>query len=270
MQLATLKVNNLTMTYLEAGAANAPPVLLIHGLGWDAARLWSGTARILTAAGLRVLAPNLRGVGGTDATDEAYSTRLYAEDLCGFLDALAIGRLPVVGFSMGAAIAASLATEAGRATALSLACGGLHATDAGRAEVEAMLARAETLGAAAFAAEQAEAIFHPDWAAAHPAAVADFKAWRAAMDQSALLRAFRSGYGIDYREAVRAAALPVQVIAADSDPFCALGDLEALAGSIPGAAFKRIAQSGHMAMIEQPEAFSDALLGFLRPLARAA
>jgi hypothetical protein len=41
-----------------------------------------------------------------------------------------------------------------------------------------MLARAETLGPAAFAGEQAEAIFRPAWAAANPAAVEDFKRWR--------------------------------------------------------------------------------------------
>lgn len=268
--MSSLRANGLTMTYLEAGAAEAPAVLLIHGLGWDAARLWSGTAAVLAAAGLRVLAPNLRGVGGTEATQAAYTTRLYAEDLDAFLEALAIARLPVVGFSMGAAIAAALAAQSGRASALSLACGGLHASAEARSGVEALLARAEHLGPDAFAAEQAEAIFHPDWAATHPAEVADFKAWRAAMDQSALARAFRSGDGIDFRASVRHAGLPVQVIAADSDPFCAQGDLRALASSIPGAGFKVIARSGHMAMIEQPQAFSDALLGFLQPIARAA
>ena len=269
MQLASLKANGLTMTYLTAGAATAPPVLLIHGLGWDAARLWTGTAEALAAAGLRVLAPNLRGFGGTEATAQAYSTRLYAQDLAAFLDVLSIERLPVVGFSMGAAIAAALSAEEGRATALSLACGGLHSTEEGRAGVEALLARAETLGAAAFAAEQAEMIFEPDWAAAHPAVVAEFKAWRAEMDQSALYRAFRSGYGIDYRDAVRTSGLPVQVIAAESDPFCDLSDLEAIASHTPGAVFNVIRQSGHMSMIEQPEAFAQTLLGFLQPLARA-
>ena len=264
MQISSLETDGLKMTYLEAGSTAAQPVLLIHGLGWDAARLWSGTAKALVPAGFRVLAPNLRGVGGTDASDLPYSTELYADDIDGFLGTLSIERLPVVGFSMGAAISAALASRSGRVAALCFACGGLHSSEAARQGVEEMLARATSLGAHAFAAEQATAIFHTDWAAAHPNEVADFKTWRAEMDQSALFRAFRSGYGIDYRQAVREAGLPTHVIAADTDPFCALEDLKGLAASIPGAGLDVIANSGHMAMIEQPSAFNTALLHVLQ------
>lgn len=270
MDLKSLRANDMTMTYLEAGSIGAPPVLLVHGLGWDAERLWSGVAEHLAANGLRVLAPNLRGVGGTEASDVAYTTALYAEDLDAFLDVLGIAGLPVVGFSMGASIATALYDRSDRVSALCLACGGLHATDAGQAGVEAMLARAEIQGPQAFAAEQADAIFHPAWSAAHPEAVADFKSWRAKMDQSALKRAFRSGYGTDYRDVFRAATVPLSVIAAETDPFCSLADLQTLAASNPRAQFQVIAQSGHMAMIEQPAAFHAALLAFLAPLAAAA
>lgn len=270
MDVTSLHANGITMTYLEVGAKTAPPVLLVHGLGWDAARLWSGVATALAAAGWRVIAPNLRGVGGTEATEAAYTTALFAEDLEAFLTALDIARMPVIGFSMGASIATALSAQSDRVAALCLACGGLHSTEAGKADVEAMLARAETLGPVAFAEEQAEAIFRPAWAAAHPEDVAAFKIWRAEMDQSALFRSFRSGYGIDYRYTFRAATTPLQVIAADTDPFCAVSDLQALAASNPRAAFHLIHQSGHMAMIEQPEAFHAALLDFLSPLVRAA
>jgi 3-oxoadipate enol-lactonase len=193
-----------------------------------------------------------------------YTTGLYAADLAAFLDDLGLGPLPVVGFSMGASIAGALVARAPNlVSALCLACGGLHATEAGRLGTEAMLARADTLGPDTFAAEQAEAIFRPAWAAAHAPAVAEFKRWRAAMNQSALFRAFRSGYGVDMRAAVRSAGLPTQVIAADTDAFCDLDDMRALAGSIPGARFDVITECGHMATIEQPEAFNRALLDFL-------
>jgi 3-oxoadipate enol-lactonase len=262
-QMRTITANGIRQEYLDGGAPDAPPVLLIHGLGWDAARLWSGTAAALAAAGYRALAPNLRGVGGTEATEAAYTTDLYAADLHGLLVALGLGPLPVVGFSMGASVAGALVARKAPVSALVLACGGLHGTEAGRRGTEEMLARAETLGPGAFAAEQAEAVFRPAWAAAHPDAVADFKRWRAAMDHSALFRAFRSGYGVDMRDAVRDAGLPTQVIAADTDAFCALDDMRAMARRIPGARFDVITECGHMAPIEQPEAFDAALAGFL-------
>ncbi len=259
-----IEAGGLTMEYAEAGPPEASPVLLIHGLGWDAWRLWQGTLAALAEAGLRGLAPNLRGVGGTDATDADYTTQLYAADLLAFLQALGVDRCQVVGFSMGASIAAALVDRAPESvTGLSLACGGLHGTEDGRQGVEAMLARAETLGPEAFAAEQAEAVFRPAWAAAHPEAVADFKRWRAAMNQSALRRAFRSGYGVDMRAVVQGAGLPTQVIAADTDAYCPLDDMRAMAAAIPGARLDVIDASGHMAPIEQPAAFEAALLRFL-------
>jgi 3-oxoadipate enol-lactonase len=37
-----------------------------------------------------------------------------------------------------------------------------------------------------------------------------------------------------------------------------------LANRIPGAHYEEIAGSGHCPMLEQPEAFADGVLGFLR------
>ncbi|MEM9756852.1 MAG: alpha/beta fold hydrolase [Pseudomonadota bacterium] len=269
-QMRALDIDGLTVDYLDDGPTGAPPVLLIHGLGWDAYRLWHGTAATLAASGYRAIAPNLRGVGGTSATDARYTTALYAQDLHAICDALGLQSLPVVGFSMGASIAAALLERGASVSALCLACGGLVSTEDGAQATEAMLARAETLGADAFAAEQATAIFRPDWAKANPDSVADFKRWRAGMDQDALFRAFRSGFGGDYRAVVEPAGLPVQVIAADHDAFCDLGNMRAMAAAIPGARFDVITDCGHMAPIERPREFNAALLGFLASLEAAA
>jgi 3-oxoadipate enol-lactonase len=269
-EMRMIEAGGIAVDYTVSGAPDAPPVLLIHGLGWDAARLWGGVLSALAEAGFRAYAPNLRGVGGTAATDAAYTTDLYAQDLEAFLEALGIDHVPVVGFSMGASIAGALVARSDRVTALTLACGGLHGTEAGRRGVEEMLARAETLGPAAFAGEQAEAIFRPAWAAANPAAVEDFKRWRSEMNQDALFRAFRSGYGVDMRAVVQGAGLPTQVIAADTDAFCELDDMRAMAEAIPGARFDVIEACGHMATVEQLDAFNTALLGFLRDRGGAA
>jgi pimeloyl-ACP methyl ester carboxylesterase len=191
----------------SSGAPEAPPVLLIHGLGWDAGRLWAGVLPALAEAGFRAYAPNLRGVGGTEATDAAYTTDLYAQDLEAFLEALGIDRLPVVGFSMGASIAGALVARSSRVSALTLACGGLHGTEAGRRGVEEMLARAETLGPAAFAGNRPRRSFAPP-GPRRTRCGGGFQGLAAAMNQDALFRAFRSGYGADMRAAVRGRDCP--------------------------------------------------------------
>jgi len=245
------------------GPEDGRPVLLIHGLGWDRS-LWQGQIALLVGKGYRVVAPDLRGMGATDKPDMAYSIGLYAEDMLALMAALSIPRFAVAGFSLGGIVAAAMIGKAEeRMTAAVIACCGVHATPAGEAGTEAMLARAASLGPLAFAREQAAAIWHEDYAAANPEAVERFVQWRAGMDQAALTRAFRAGYGIDYRPVLAKTRLPIRFIAADRDPFASVEAMAELDRLTPDSDLVVIAGSGHMAPIEQPEAFDAALVDFL-------
>jgi len=263
-----LVANGIEQDVLIAGPEEGPPVLLIHGLGWDRS-LWQGQIALLAGKGYRVVAPDLRGMGATDKPDTPYSIDLYAEDMLALMEALSIPRFAVAGFSLGGIVAAAMIGRAEeRVTAAVIACCAIHATLAGDAGTEAMLARAATLGPMAFAREQAAAIWHQDYAAANPDAVERFVQWRASMDQAALKRAFRAGYGIDYRPALARSTLPIRFIAADRDPFASVAAMAELDRLTPGSDLVVIERSGHMAPIEQPEAFDAALIDFLESQAR--
>jgi pimeloyl-ACP methyl ester carboxylesterase len=86
------------------------PILLIHGfasnhiVNW-VAPLWTTT---LNRAGFRVVALDNRGHGESDKLYDpaAYATDIMAEDARGLLDHLGIARADIMGYSMGARIAA--------------------------------------------------------------------------------------------------------------------------------------------------------------------
>lgn len=83
-----------------------PAVLLLHG--WpDSADLWRGQLVDLVTAGFRVIAPDLRGFGASDAPDDvdAYRVSASVRDMVAVLDALDLGRVDVVGHDWGAAVA---------------------------------------------------------------------------------------------------------------------------------------------------------------------
>lgn len=65
-QRQVIEVNGIETTYLEAGSAHAPPVVLLHdgAFGSDARSCWSAIIPEL-ATDFRVLAPDLIGHGGT-------------------------------------------------------------------------------------------------------------------------------------------------------------------------------------------------------------
>jgi len=183
-----ITANGIVQHVAVAGAANAPVVLLVHGLGWDHT-LWRPEIDLLAASGWRVIAPDLRGMGKSDKPDVPYSIGLYASDLLALLDELAIARCALVGFSLGGMIGLAMAVrKPQRIGAALIACASPVTTQEGAAATEAVLGRAEKLGPTRFAEEQAEAIWRGEWARDHAAEVKRFIAWRAAMDQAALAR----------------------------------------------------------------------------------
>lgn len=84
----------------------APSVLLIHGVT-SSHLAWSFVVDRLS--GVRVIAPDLRGRGGSNTLIGPAGMRAHAQDLAATLDALGVDRTVVVGHSMGAFVAVSFA-----------------------------------------------------------------------------------------------------------------------------------------------------------------
>lgn len=94
----------LSIAYAEAGPADGPPVLLLHGWPYDI-HAFVDVAPILAEAGYRVLIPYLRGYGETHflAADTPRNAQpaAVATDAVAFLDALRIPKVLVAGFDWG-------------------------------------------------------------------------------------------------------------------------------------------------------------------------
>ncbi len=96
----------LRLAYLEWGdpAVPGPPLVLLHGLTGSAAD-WLPVVRRLRTPG-RVIAVDARGHGDSDwASDAAYAGDAHFADVATALDALAIERCVLVGYSMGGCVA---------------------------------------------------------------------------------------------------------------------------------------------------------------------
>lgn len=87
----------LRIHYAEAGEGR--PVLLLHG--WPQNHLmWRRTIGLLGDS-YRLIAPDLRGFGWTDAPGEGYDPLTFASDQIALLDALGIERADVIGHDWG-------------------------------------------------------------------------------------------------------------------------------------------------------------------------
>lgn len=107
-----LLADGTRLRLVEAGERGAPPVLLVHGFGASAFQ-WRLLMPALAAAGFHVCAPDLPGHGFSQLAFAAgeYTRAAYARRMWLLLDALGVAHAPVIGHSMGGAIAAEMAWQ---------------------------------------------------------------------------------------------------------------------------------------------------------------
>ena len=109
--MPSFRRGEVELVYLDEGQGD--PIILIHGFASSKEVNWlqPGWIRTLTQAGRRAVALDKRGHGqSTKLYDPAqYHSAILADDVLALLDHLEIERADVMGYSMGARIAAFLA-----------------------------------------------------------------------------------------------------------------------------------------------------------------
>jgi len=98
------QANGIGMHYAIAGTGAGLPVVLLHG--WpETSYAWRKLMPMLAARGHQVVAPDLRGFGGSDKLPGGYDTRTMAEDVHQLVQGLGLRRILLVGHDMGMAVA---------------------------------------------------------------------------------------------------------------------------------------------------------------------
>jgi pimeloyl-ACP methyl ester carboxylesterase len=98
-----VKINGIELAVAEHGPADGPVVVLLHGfpeLGYS----WRHQVAPLADAGYRVLVPDMRGFGDSDAPEavEEYAVDVLARDVLGLLDHAGAEQGIVIGHDWGA------------------------------------------------------------------------------------------------------------------------------------------------------------------------
>jgi len=101
----TIPLPGLRMQVLEAGPADGPVVLLLHGFP-ELSESWRDVLPMLAAAGFHAVAPDLRGYGGTERPEKGYDLDTLANDVVELARYLQPGRpVHLVGHDWGGLIA---------------------------------------------------------------------------------------------------------------------------------------------------------------------
>jgi pimeloyl-ACP methyl ester carboxylesterase len=244
------------------------PVVLLHAFPLSRA-MWRPQLDALQAD-YRVLAPDLRGFGGSVGFPDAPGVDRLADDAAALLDELGIREPAVVGgLSMGGYVALAFARRhAGRLRGLILADTRAEADDAeGRANRDKLIAFARDHTARDVAEQMLPKLIGPE-AAAHRPQVAD-EVRRIASEQSpagvvGALKALRDRP--DATPGLAAIRVPTLVLVGRDDAITPRAAAEAMAQRIPRATLAEIPGAGHLSNLERPERFNAAVRAFLHDL----
>ncbi|MEU6853153.1 alpha/beta hydrolase [Actinacidiphila alni] len=105
--IAHVEVAGVRLAYESAGPVDGPPAVLLHALGEDRTS-WRAVTAALAADGYRCHALDLRGHGASEHPG-SYSFELLRDDVLGFLDALGLHEVTLIGHSLGAMTASLVA-----------------------------------------------------------------------------------------------------------------------------------------------------------------
>ncbi|HEV2760771.1 MAG TPA: alpha/beta hydrolase [Acidimicrobiales bacterium] len=273
MRTRTVHLGDVSLEVFDAGEGGRP-VLLVHGFTADSAEV-ADVVDPLAERGWHAVAPDLRGHGASDRpTDpDAYSFELMAADVLALADHLGWDRFVLLGHSMGGAVAQLVALEQPERLAALILVSTFHGPVPGitmeLVELGRWVVRESGMTglAEAMAARRAE---NPDSIAAFERlqeARPDYaEESRARLEATSpdmwMALAPRFVAQDDRLDRLAKVDVPTAVIVGDLDSTM-LDDCRRLAETIPGATLTVIAGAGHVPQLEQPDAWWDALSGFL-------
>jgi 3-oxoadipate enol-lactonase len=240
------------------------PIVLIHGFPLTR-EIWELAAPAL-ARSMQVILPDLRGMGASSVPDGPYLMETLAGDIAAVLDTLGIERAAIAGHSLGGYVAMAFCrmyTE--RVTRLALVCSRLAADTPEIARSREQLAdRLEQEGRIDAAVDAYVPRLFSTAVLGRRSPIVDRARQIAlhnnARGSAAMLRGMaQRGDSYDIAEEL---SMPVLIVAGAADQIVPLEEAELMRRTFPNATLRVLARSGHVPMLDDPDALTKALSEF--------
>lgn len=258
-----VRVGQVNLNVVQRGAGTT--LLLVHGFPLDH-QMWQGQIDDL-AVDHRVIAPDLRGFGRSDVTEDA-GMEQFADDLAGLLDQLGVGQpVTLVGLSMGGYIAWDFWRRHARRISRLILCDTRAAADSPEIAKNRLETADRVLndGPAVLATGLLSRLF------------SDYSRCRRAERIAATRQVMLSTSPIGIAAALRAMAsrqdatrlladirVPTLLVCGAEDELTPPAEMESIATALPNVRMVTIANCGHMSPLEDPSAVNGAIREFLR------
>ncbi|MGH7312897.1 MAG: 3-oxoadipate enol-lactonase, partial [Candidatus Rokuibacteriota bacterium] len=251
-----------TVNYALEGPATAPVVIVSHSLAAHLG-MWEPQVAALTRT-FRVLRYDTRGHGGTEVTPGAYTLDQLAADALGLLDALDIERAHWLGLSLGGMIGQTLALKApGRLRSLVLCDTTSRVPSEAKPLWEGRIRTAEAQGMEPLVEPTIERWFTAPFRQRRPEVIDRVRTMIRETDPRGYAGCCHAIAALDLTDRLSAIRLPALVVVGEDDLGTPVAAARTMHEHIKGSELVVIPAAAHLSNIEQPEAFSNAVVKFL-------
>lgn len=248
----------------EDGEASAPALVLSNSLG-TTLEMWAPQVAAW-AQDFRLVRYDTRGHGGSPVTPGPYDFDGLGNDVLAILDALHIERAHFCGLSMGGHTGLWLGIHASDRLQSLVICNSAAkiGTAAAWTERAAMVRSSGADGMRSLAESAPGRWFTPEFVHRQPALVRQTQDGIAAIASEGYAACCEALATSDLTQQLGQIRAPTLLVAGAFDPVTTVADAEAMQASIAGAQ-RAVVPASHLSNLEAPEAFSQAVLGFLAP-----
>ena len=252
-------------TLSVADVGQGPPILFVHGFPLDHT-MWRQQLAELSRDH-RCIAPDLRGFGQSSVTAGKVSMEQFADDLAALLEALLITEpVTLCGLSMGGYIAWEFVRRHAERLHALILCDTRAAPDSPEAVANRVKLAEDVvrLGPELVANAMLPRLFAPNTTAHRPEWVHELRQVMLATNPLGIAAASRGmAERGDARPLLPMVDCPTLVIVGEHDVISPPAEMRDIASAIPRSVFQIIADSGHMAPLEQPSSANAAIRQFL-------
>lgn len=268
--MPTMNVNGVTIAYGDTGAPAGRPdahtIVFGHGLLFSG---WMFHAQVAALSDrYRCVTLDWRGQGETPATKDGYDMDTLTADAVGVITALGVGPVHYVGLSMGGFVGQRLGARHGELLrSLTLLDTSPDPEEPAAARQDKILGLAyRVIGMKPLLGQVKPIMFGPTFLA-EPGSKAIIDEWIARLGRCGRAGVRQAVLGVANRDPIydeidRIAVPTLVVVGADDKPTPP-DKAKRIAERVPGARLEIVASSGHSSTLEQPEALTTLIEGFL-------
>ena len=262
-----MDINKLRFWLVDEGAAakiGSAPLLFVHGFPLSN-EIWSSQINALSAS-YRVIAPDLRGHGKSEAVPGPYKMEQMADDLKAQIDARRCGPVMMIGHSMGGYITFAFLRRYPKLIAgLGLICTRPGAdTPEGKTNRENLAQRVEKDGSIAVVDAMFPKILAPTTYAEQLEASEGIRRMMLSTPVAGIAGASRGmALRVDSSDLLPTIKVPTLIITGADDQLIPLKESENMAKQIPGSTLHIISGAGHLPSVEKAGEFNRVLREFL-------